>query len=197
MRPIRGLAVAVLGLALATAACGGSEQSPVPVALAAVGTVVAPAEPAAPTARPTGTAPEVSYPYLTATRVGSWGFYTRHSTDYVAWRFFCRDVDFSSRMTGPNGKIANFGDPGSWAANAADIGFRVDGIPGPGSIAQWAAGEQGATGAGHVAYVERVNADGSVVISEFDWSVEHGYSQRGQSGTPAVRAPRYIHIRDA
>lgn len=158
---------------------------------------------ASPAATPASAAPvsaiaeELSYPYTTASRLGPWGFYTRHSTDYVAWRFFHRDVDFSSRMTGPNGKIGNFGDPGNWASNAADIGFRVDGTPRPGSIAQWAAGEQGAPGAGHVAYVERVNADGSVVISEFDWSVEHGYSQRGQSGTSPVRAPRYIHVRDA
>ena len=164
----------------------------------AVGTVAAPAEPAAPTASATPVAPpEVPYPYATSTRVGPWGFYTRHCTDYIAWRFFQRDVDFSSRMAGPNGKTGNFGDPGAWAANAADIGFKVDGAPRAGSIAQWAGGEQGATSAGHVAYVESVNSDGSVVLSEFDWSVEHGYSQRGQSGTPPVRAPRYIHIRDA
>jgi hypothetical protein len=35
-----------------------------------------------------------------------------------------------------------------------------------------------------------------VLISEFDWSVEYGYSERGQAGNAAVRAPRYIHIDD-
>jgi surface antigen len=128
--------------------------------------------------------------------VGPWGFYTRHCTDYVAWRFFERDVAFSADMSGPNGKAGHFGAPGTWAANAAAIGFKVDNAPKAGSIAQWAGGEQGSTSAGHVAYVDRVNPDGSVVISEFDWSVEHGYSQRGQPGTTSVRAPRYIHIQD-
>jgi surface antigen len=147
-------------------------------------------------ASPAPAPPEVPYPYATSTRVGPWGFATRHSTDYVAWRFFQRDVPFSSTMSGPNGKIGHFGDPGGWPATAVAIGFRVDAAPKVGAVAQWRAGEQGAGRAGHVAYVERVNADGSVVVSEFDWTVEHGYSQRGQDGTPPVHAPRYIHIQD-
>ncbi len=139
---------------------------------------------------------ELSYPYATASRVGPWGFQTRHSTDYVAWRFFERDVAFNSTMSGPNGRSARFGEPSTWAANAASIGFKVDSAPTAGSIAHWGAGEQGASSAGHVAYVEQVNADGSVVISEFNLSVEHGYSKRGEAGTTPVRAPRYIHIGD-
>ncbi len=141
-------------------------------------------------------AEELSYPYTTASRLGPWGFYTRHSTDYVAWRFFERDVPFNSTMSGPTGRSGRFGEPDTWAANAATIGFKVDNLPRAGSIAHWAAGEQGAGSAGHVAYVERVNADGSVVISEFDLSVEHGYSKRGEAGTSPIRAPRYIHIKD-
>ncbi len=162
--------------------------------MAALGT----ASPAATqaSAAPVAAAEEVSYPYATASRVGPWGFYTRHSTDYVAWRFYERDVSFSAHMRGPNGKTGHFGDPGTWARNAAAIGFRVDQAPRAGSIAHWAGGEQGASSAGHVAYVEGVNADGSVVISEFDWSVEYGYSQRGQAGTTPVRGPRYIHVQD-
>ncbi len=60
-----------------------------------------------------------------------------------------------------------------------------------GAIAQWSAGEQGERGAGHVAYVDRVNTDGTVVVSEFDWDGEFRYSQR-----PTVRASRYIHVQD-
>lgn len=136
------------------------------------------------------------YPYAVASRVGPWGFNTRHSTDYIAWRFFQRDVAFSATISGPNGKTGRFGDAGTWAANATVIGFKVDHAPKVGSVAHWAAGEQGASASGHVAYVERVNSDGSVVVSEFDWSVQYGYSQRGQPGTTSVRAPRYIHIQD-
>ena len=141
-------------------------------------------------------AEDLSYPYAIASRIGPWGFHTRHSTDYVAWRFFERDVAFYSTMSGPNGRSGRFGEPGAWAANAADIGFKVDNAPRPGSIAHWGAREQGASSAGHVAYVDRVNADGSVVISEFNLSVEHGYSMRGEPGMSSIRAPRYIHIKD-
>ena len=152
--------------------------------------------PAAPTATVThaasGTpAPDSVYPYESTTRIGPWGFTTRHAADYVAWRFFERDVTFSATMAGPNGTAGRFGDPATWAGHAAGLGFRVDNVPRAGAIAQWNAGEQGAGGAGHVAYVERVNPDGSVVVSEFDWSVEYGYSQR-----TLVRAPRYIHVLD-
>ena len=123
--------------------------------------------------------------------MGPWGFTTRHSADYVAWRFFERDVAFSATMRAPNGTAARFGEPTTWATHAAAIGYKVDNVPRAGAIAQWNAGEGGAKGAGHVAYVERVNPDGSVVVSEFDWSVAFGYSQRTD-----VRAPRYIHIQD-
>ena len=81
--------------------------------------------------------------------------------------------------------------PATWASHAAGIGFTVDRVPRAGAIAQCNAGEQGAGGAGHVAYVERVNPNGSVVVSELDWSVEYGYSQR-----TLTHAPRDIHIRD-
>lgn len=160
--------------------------------VAALGWAVTPAAPSA-TVTHAATTPAADhlYPYESTTRIGPWGFTTRHSTDYVAWRFFERDVTISATMRGPNGTAGRFGDPATWATNATAIGFRVDNVARAGAIAQWNAGEQGAGGAGHVAYVERVNPDGSVVVSEFDWSVEYGYSQR-----TLVRAPRYIHIQD-
>jgi surface antigen len=104
---------------------------------------------------------------------------------------FERDVAFSAALTGPTGKVVVLGDPATWATSAAGVGFKVDSVPRAGSIAHWRGGEDGAGAAGHVAYVERVNADGSVLISEYDWSVKHGLSQRHQ-----VRAPRYIHVKD-
>ena len=164
---------------------------------AAFGTGVAAAPPAVAAAADEALEPpKISYPYAISTRVGPWGFNTRHSTDYVAWRFFQRDVAFSADMSGPNGKTGRFGDAGTWAANATVIGFKVDDAPRVGSVAHWAPGEQGAKASGHVAYVERVNADLSVLVSEFDWSVQYGFSQRGQPGTTSVRAPRYIHIQN-
>lgn len=145
---------------------------------------------------PPAAGPSTAYPYSIASRTGPWGFPTRHATDYVAWRLYEHDVAFQKAMTGPNGRTADFGTPAGWAASAARIGLKVDGLPKAGSVAQWNAGEGGAGPDGHVAYVEAVNADGSVLISEFDWSVEFGYSERGNAGSAPVRAPRYIHIGD-
>jgi hypothetical protein len=161
---------------------------------AALGRGLSPAAPPAIAARGVSTVEAVespAYPYESATRVGPWGFLTRHAGDYVAWRFFERDVAFNATMPGPKGTAGRFAEPATWATNAAGIGFRVDTVPRAGAIAQWNAGEQGAGGAGHVAYVERVNADGSVMVSELDWSVPNGYSQRD-----GVRPPRFIHIQD-
>ena len=165
-------------------------------ALAVAVALVRAVTPAAPSAAVTHAAsnPAVSeraYPYESTTRVGPWGFTTRHAADYIAWRFFERDVTFSATVAGPNGTAARFGEPATWATHAAGLGFTVDSVPRPGAIAQWNAGEQGAGGAGHVAYVEQVNPNGTVVVSEFDWNVEYGYSQR-----TLVRAPRYIHVQD-
>ena len=170
-------ATSTLAVVVALGAAASPGSSPAP-ATATVAAVAAEPEP-------------IPYPYAIVARIGPWGFPTRYATDYVAWRLFERDVTFSTDMSGPTGKRGHFGDPGTWAATAAGIGFTVDNVPRPGAIAQWRGGEQGAGAAGHVAYVERVNPDGSVVISEFDWNVEHGYSQRGE-----VRAPRYIHVQD-
>jgi surface antigen len=184
--------LSILGALLALASVVG--------VVAALGSGASPARPlsAASAQEPAAAATpaDVPYPYNTSTRVGPWGFYTQHSSDYVAWRFFQREVSFSSNMSGPNGKVGHFGDPSTWPVNATALGFKVDTVPKVGSIAQWGAGELGAGKAGHVAYVDRVNADGSVVVSEFDWNVQYGYSQRGQAGTSPVRAPRYIHVSD-
>jgi surface antigen len=166
--------------------------------LAVVVALGAAASPGAPPARVASTTAAAAtdpvappYPYAIAGRIGPWGFPTRYATDYVAWRLFERDVAFSSDVTGPTGRRGHFGEPGTWAATAAGIGYTVDEAPTVGAIAHWKAGEQGAGRAGHVAYVERVNPDGSVVVSELDRSGDHAYSQR-----ESVRAPRYIHIQN-
>lgn len=48
-----------------------------------------------------------------------------------------------------------------WAVKAATLGVLVDQTPAPGAIAQWNSGDSG-----HVAYVDSVDTDGSIVISE-------------------------------
>lgn len=60
----------------------------------------------------------------------------------------------------------NWGNASTWAAMAAASGYQVDRTPAPGAIIQSGSGWYG-----HVGYVEAVNADGSIVISEMNYGI--------------------------
>lgn len=135
-----------------------------------------------------------TYPYQSASHCGCqadpWGFYKRQCTSYVAWKLNESGKSFSNGMVGPNGKSGWFGNAGNWDDNASGIGFLVNYTPLVGSIAVWEANSGGAGTAGHVARVEKVNSNGSVDISEFNWNYGNGlYNERyGRI------ADKYIHI---
>ena len=61
-----------------------------------------------------------------------------------------------------------WGNASSWAISARAAGYRVDNVPTVGSIAQWNPYASGHSGYGHVAYVEAVNSDGTITISEMN-----------------------------
>ena len=63
----------------------------------------------------------------------------------------------------------------------------MNSTPNVGAIAHWEGSEIGSIG--HVAYVEAVNPDGSVNVSEYNYS-NHVYSTRCN-----IRPPRFIHVR--
>lgn len=118
--------------------------------------------------------------------VDPWRFYNRECTSFVAWRMNSTNgVAFTNFMTGPNGKAGRWSNAGSWGANARAIGYRVDMLPAVGAIA-WYAGR-------HVAWVSRVNTDGTVVVEEYNWSNPGAY------GTRTVKISSlsgFIHVRD-
>lgn len=62
----------------------------------------------------------------------------------------------------------NFGNGGEWAASASALGYWVDNTPRHvGDAVVFAPGQADADGAyGHVAVLEKINADGSIEISE-------------------------------
>lgn len=120
-----------------------------------------------------------------------WNFYFRECTSFVAWRMN-RDTStavapyfFTNLMGG-----LRWGGAEHWAANAAALGIRVDQTPSVGAIAHWGVGElSGAPG--HVAYVERVNGDGSVDVTEYNYRAapnDHTFGFRLN-----MRPPRFIH----
>ncbi|EGQ4058285.1 LysM peptidoglycan-binding domain-containing protein [Staphylococcus pseudintermedius] len=74
-----------------------------------------------------------------------------------------------------------------WAANAAADGYTVDHNPTTGSIMQNFEGP-----VGHVAFVERVNYDGSILISEMNYNTPPG--QQDYRTIPASIASSYNYI---
>ena len=67
-------------------------------------------------------------------------------------------------------------------------GYRIDGNPTVGSIAQSDAGYYG-----HVAFVERVNSNGSILVSEMNFSASPGILTYRTIPAYQVRNYKFIH----
>lgn len=118
------------------------------------------------------------YPFQNATIDGEdpYGFKVglRECTSYVAWRMN-RDAgttnpDFPYFFNTMDNK--RWGDADNWASNAVALGYTLDTVPQVGDIAQWVNGCGGGCVNGHVAYVEEVAQDSSVVVSEYNFPEE-------------------------
>lgn len=83
-----------------------------------------------------------------------------------------------------------WGNASSWAYSARAAGYRVDNTPAVGAIAQWNSGAYGMSGWGHVAYVESVNGDGTITVSEMN---VRGLAVTSRRTIPATHVSSYIH----
>ena len=92
------------------------------------------------------------------------GYYYRNCTDYVAWKLQSLGV--------PEDKTPGLGNGGSWYTRA-----QVKGLPTGTTAAAGAAAVQPGS-PGHVAYVESVNTDGTITVSEYN---------KNQDGTGGTR----------
>jgi hypothetical protein len=113
-----------------------------------------------------------------------YGFYVRNCTSFVAWRMN-RDRgegSFTNYMS-YNSKKGHWGNASNWRNNAEYLGIPVDHSPSVGAIAHWESG--------HVAYVESVNGDGTVNISEYNYNNPCAYGERERE-----RADWYIYFND-
>ena len=79
------------------------------------------------------------------------------------------------------------GNASSWAYTAASYGYVVNRTPAPGAIFQTSSGW-----AGHVGYVESVNSDGSIVVSEMNYGIPYRVI-RSTIPASAVGNFNYIH----
>src|SRR5699024_11218561 len=62
------------------------------------------------------------------------------------------------------------GNASNWASAARSQGLNVSNSRSVGAIVQSNAWTNGAWGSGHVAVVEKINSDGSILVSEMNWS---------------------------
>lgn len=82
---------------------------------------------------------------------------------------------------------SSWGNANSWAYNAAAQGYLVDRTPAAGAVFQTSSGW-----AGHVGYVEAVNPDGSIVVSEMNYGIPYR-AIRSTIPASAVGNFNYIH----
>lgn len=68
----------------------------------------------------------------------------------------------------------SWGNATNWASQARSAGYTVNNRPSVGAIIQANAWTNNAWGMGHVGVVERVNPDGSILISEMNFGTGQG-----------------------
>lgn len=115
--------------------------------------------------------------------VDDWGMYNRQCVSYTAWR-----VANSGRYMPYWGGV---GDAWQWSGNARAAGIPVSGTPKVGSIAVWGVNDIGG-GYGHVAYVEAVNGNGSIYVSQYN--VIPGEYSEMTVGAGEVSRLEFIHF---
>jgi len=137
-------------------------------------------------------------------RTDGYGFYSCQCTSYVAWKINQNGINFTNHHIEVNGELKSIGSyyssingttinrlshAGNWDNAVSTINIPFDNSPRVGDIAVWEPHTGGALWAGHVAYVESVNPNGSVNVSEYNFKTPIGYGTRNN-----VRASHYIHV---
>lgn len=115
----------------------------------------------------------------------AWGFCKWNCTSYVAWKV--REKYLPNFVNGfyYNGKSETYGHAYNWVNAAQNHGFVVSSNPFVGAIAVWQPNKGYASNSsyGHVAFVEAVNSDGSIAISQYNENFSGAYSERQLSGS--------------
>ena len=121
-------------------------------------------------------------------QISYWGMGAGHNcTNYVAWKLI------SNGVSRPN---IGLGDAGQWAESSTANGIRVDRVPAVGAVAQWDAYASNVGMYGHVAYVEKVNSDGTILISEDAWRPDNKGGPLTLKLVDAATVSNFIHFGD-
>lgn len=131
----------------------------------------------------------LGYPYMQPPGVyvlDPWNFYESECTGYAAWYW---NIRLGKRWINTR---PGSGSAWNWPALAADQGYSVSGTPRAGAIISWQA--SGLTSQwGHVAIVEAVNSDGTINISEYNWTYNHGGDTRSHINPANYGGYSYIY----
>lgn len=132
-----------------------------------------------------------SYPFAipnceSCPSVDPYGFCKSHCTSYVAFMLNSYGVNFTNSY-----KSGGWHNASSWNNAAIDVGIKVDNHPVPGDVAFW----NSLSGAGHVAWVEKVYFDPSgeatnIDITEYNYEACSYSSRKISANDP----DGFIHI---
>ncbi len=112
------------------------------------------------------------------------GFFQGQCTSWVAHRLGQRNgFTFTNWYDG-----VHWGDAADWAKAAKSVGIKPNKVPAVGSVGWYARG--------HVSYVEAVNSDGSIVISEMNTDGHNGFHVVTVTPGGAGWPDRFIHLAD-
>jgi surface antigen len=152
----------------------------------------------------TAQADPTGYPFTAKSGNDIQGFANSNCTSYVAWRInrdmgidtvTASNMYFYNGMTGPNNISGSFSNAHNWDNRASSIGFTLTSSPRKGDIAVFEPGVGQSGTVGHVAYVESVNSDGSVNISEYNQgSASNNFTSLSYGTRNNMRASSYIRI---
>jgi surface antigen len=96
-----------------------------------------------------------------------------------------------------NKHFGRLGNGGQVVNTLGGAGYTVNNSPAVNSVVSWPPGGVPGSGAddtyGHVAWVSQVNADGSIVVEEYNYLVSHGYDKRTIPKS-VVSKLRYAHV---
>jgi surface antigen len=118
-----------------------------------------------------------------------WGMCERSCTSYSAWKVASTDRDMPAWGYGADG--AN-GNAGYWTQDANSMGIPTGTTPRVGAVANWTYGQFGPYG--HVAFVEAVNSDGSVLVSEYNFVNPGRYDERLMTPGISAMPDHYIYF---
>lgn len=118
--------------------------------------------------------------------IDNWGMYSRQCVSYAAWKV----AESGRHMPRWGGNYSNGyqgGNANKWDDNARRAGIPVNTTPKPGSVAVAHIGFYG-----HVMYVESVNSNGTINISQYNASWDGRYSEVYNLSTSGLV---FIHFR--